>query len=94
MSKFLSSMKCVYFRGWACIRVLVGNCSQQFQIKTESRNDLESRGQGSPKAANRAWRSEGVARRELELWHEDLMALEGSLSARDTAWKQGGSGRE
>lgn len=87
-------MKCVNFRGWACIRVLVGNCSQQFQIKTESINDLESRGQGSPKAAIRAWRSEGVACRELEPWLEDLMVLEGCLSARDTALKQEGSGRE
>lgn len=49
----------------------VGRVSERCQetvhstLKTESRDDLESHGQGRPKAANKGWRSEGGACREL-----------------------------
>lgn len=49
----------------------VGRVSERYQetvhstLKTESRDDLESHGQGKPKAANKGWRSEGGACRAV-----------------------------
>ena len=55
----LSNVASMHFKGWVCIRVLAGNSSQQmFQIKTESRDHLDSHGQARPRAANKAWSGE------------------------------------